>query len=88
MLNCCINKNYVLLLAGSKHLRLLLSFSVGGMLGDVFLHVLPEVWMSSRGMYHNIRALLLYVNQILFICFLKTDMETGCVTAGGCWLAC
>lgn len=33
---------------GSKHLRLLLSFSVGGMLGDVFLHVLPEVWISSK----------------------------------------
>ncbi|XP_001949211.1 zinc transporter ZIP13 homolog [Acyrthosiphon pisum] len=32
---------------GSKHLRLLLSFSVGGMLGDVFLHVLPEVWSSK-----------------------------------------
>jgi len=40
-------------LAGSKHLRLLLSFSVGGMLGDVFLHVLPEVWISSKGMFHN-----------------------------------
>lgn len=38
-------------LAGSKHLRLLLSFSVGGMLGDVFLHVLPEVWIASKGMF-------------------------------------
>lgn len=46
----------IFFLAGSKHLRLLLSFSVGGMLGDVFLHVLPEVWMdttSSKGKYHN-----------------------------------
>jgi len=27
------------------HLRLLLSFSVGGLFGDVFLHLLPEAWM-------------------------------------------
>ncbi|VVC39235.1 Zinc/iron permease [Cinara cedri] len=38
---------------GSKHLRLLLSFSVGGMLGDVFLHVLPEVWMASKDRHGN-----------------------------------
>jgi len=38
---------------GSKHLRLLLSFSVGGMLGDVFLHVLPEVWISSKDRHGN-----------------------------------
>ncbi|GFT14202.1 zinc transporter ZIP13 [Nephila pilipes] len=29
---------------GSKFLRLLLSFAVGGLLGDVFLHILPEAW--------------------------------------------
>ncbi|XP_035219161.1 zinc transporter ZIP13-like [Stegodyphus dumicola] len=29
---------------GSKLLRLLLSFAVGGLLGDVFLHLLPEAW--------------------------------------------
>lgn len=28
----------------SKLLRLLLSFAVGGLLGDVFLHLLPEAW--------------------------------------------
>ena len=27
------------------HLKLLLSFAVGGLLGDVFLHLLPESWM-------------------------------------------
>jgi len=46
---------FVLFSAGSKHLRLLLSFSVGSMLGDVFLHILPEVWIASKnGMFHNI----------------------------------
>ncbi|XP_050437114.1 zinc transporter ZIP13 homolog [Adelges cooleyi] len=41
--------------SGSKNLRLLLSFSVGGMLGDVFLHVLPEVWkeVSSQDKHHD-----------------------------------
>ncbi|GIY65890.1 zinc transporter ZIP13 [Caerostris extrusa] len=29
---------------GNKLLRLLLSFAVGGLLGDVFLHLLPEAW--------------------------------------------
>lgn len=46
------NQKNFLFVDGSKHLRLLLSFSVGGMLGDVFLHVLPEVWLSSKGMFH------------------------------------
>lgn len=27
------------------HLKILLSFSVGGLFGDVFLHLLPEAWM-------------------------------------------
>ncbi|GIX73113.1 zinc transporter ZIP13 [Caerostris darwini] len=30
--------------SGNKLLRLLLSFAVGGLLGDVFLHLLPEAW--------------------------------------------
>ncbi|CAM1306935.1 SLC39A13 (predicted) [Pycnogonum litorale] len=30
--------------AGARSLRLLLSFAVGGLLGDVFLHLLPESW--------------------------------------------
>ncbi|XP_065214234.1 zinc transporter ZIP13 homolog [Planococcus citri] len=29
---------------GAKTLRVLLSFAVGGLLGDVFLHLLPEAW--------------------------------------------
>lgn len=30
--------------AGARTLRVLLSFAVGGLLGDVFLHLLPEAW--------------------------------------------
>ena len=30
--------------AANEKLKLLLSFAVGGLLGDVFLHLLPEAW--------------------------------------------
>lgn len=33
--------------AESKSLKVLLSFAVGGLLGDVFLHLLPEAWSSD-----------------------------------------
>ena len=35
-------------LVSEAHLKLLLSFAVGGLLGDVFLHLLPEAWMYSK----------------------------------------
>jgi hypothetical protein len=63
----------------------LLSFSVGGMLGDVFLHVLPEVWISSKGMFKNICLILLFDNHILFVYVLKIGMVTGYGMAGGFW---
>lgn len=30
----------------AKTLKILLSFAVGGLLGDVFLHLLPEAWAN------------------------------------------
>lgn len=33
--------------AGSSTLKLLLSFAVGGLLGDIFLHLLPEAWAND-----------------------------------------
>lgn len=33
--------------AGAASLRVLLSFAVGGLLGDVFLHTLPEAWEND-----------------------------------------
>ncbi|KAL4232129.1 hypothetical protein ACF0H5_009704 [Mactra antiquata] len=38
--------NFVL--AGASLLKLLLSFAVGGLLGDVFLHLLPEAWAHIK----------------------------------------
>uniref|UniRef100_A0A3Q0RBK3 Zinc transporter ZIP13 n=1 Tax=Amphilophus citrinellus TaxID=61819 RepID=A0A3Q0RBK3_AMPCI len=35
--------------AGCHKLKQLLSFAIGGLLGDVFLHLLPEAWELSAG---------------------------------------
>lgn len=35
--------------AGSQRLKQLLSFAIGGLLGDVFLHLLPEAWALCAG---------------------------------------
>ncbi|KAJ7995013.1 hypothetical protein DPEC_G00255500 [Dallia pectoralis] len=37
--------------AGCQRLKQLLSFAIGGLLGDVFLHLLPEAWSHSYS--HN-----------------------------------
>lgn len=41
------------LVAGARRLKQLLSFALGGLLGNVFLHLLPEAWAytcsASRG---------------------------------------
>ena len=39
------NKLFRIIFAvAGQRLKLLLSFAVGGLLGDVFLHLLPEAW--------------------------------------------
>jgi zinc transporter ZupT len=38
---------FLFLAADSKFLKTLLSFAVGGLLGDVFLHLLPEAWEND-----------------------------------------
>lgn len=32
---------------GGQKLKQLLSFAIGGLLGDVFLHLLPEAWAKA-----------------------------------------
>ncbi|XP_061194541.1 zinc transporter ZIP13-like [Saccostrea echinata] len=40
--------------AAANKLKLLLSFAVGGLLGDVFLHLLPEAWAAvDKGGHHD-----------------------------------
>lgn len=35
-------------------MRLMLAFAVGGLLGDVFLHLLPEAWSKSHNLTDNL----------------------------------
>ena len=39
---------FIIFVAANGRLKLLLSFAVGGLLGDVFLHLLPEAWAHLR----------------------------------------
>ncbi|XP_074640924.1 zinc transporter ZIP13-like isoform X2 [Tubulanus polymorphus] len=41
----CEEDTSSILLAAASQLKLLLSFAVGSLLGDVFLHLLPEAWL-------------------------------------------
>lgn len=47
----CLCSDVALFAAGCQKLKRLLSFAIGGLLGDVFLHLLPEAWAytSSPG---------------------------------------
>ena len=36
------------LAGGASKLRMFLAFAVGSLLGDVFLHLLPEAWRKSK----------------------------------------
>ena len=48
----------------NEKLKLLLSFAVGGLLGDVFLHLLPEAWAHvDKCMYADCR-----INKIMQYC--------------------
>ena len=38
----------------SKHLKLVLSFAVGCLLGDVFFHMLPEVWRAQTPLWSGL----------------------------------
>ena len=46
----------------SQRLQLLLSYAVGGLLGDVFLHLLPEAWMYlGKGSMPKLYTILMIV---------------------------
>lgn len=42
----------VYFLDGHQSLCLLLSFAVGSLIGDVFLHLLPTVWADTQGYFY------------------------------------
>lgn len=46
---------FLCVVGGRNGLQLLLSFAVGGLLGDVFLHLLPEAWsMAMEGVHPTV----------------------------------
>ncbi|XP_018618659.1 zinc transporter ZIP13 isoform X2 [Scleropages formosus] len=58
--------------AGCQKLKQLLSFAIGGLLGDVFLHLLPEAWAYScspeRGhRHHRTQGLWVIVGMFSFL---------------------
>ncbi|VDM40753.1 unnamed protein product [Toxocara canis] len=59
---------------GRRNLNLLLSFAVGSLLGDVFLHLLPEVWVGYQG---SMLSVGLWTAGGLLLCFL---IEKCCST--------
>lgn len=58
---------YIAILGENKLLRLLLSFAVGGLLGDVFLHLLPEAWNHIE--YRKLLLIDILLMLFMFISF-------------------
>ncbi|XP_048887467.1 zinc transporter ZIP13 [Brienomyrus brachyistius] len=68
--------------AGCQKLKQLLSFAVGGLLGDVFLHLLPEAWAYSCStdgghQYHKIQGLWVIVGMLSFLVLEKMFPDEG-----------
>lgn len=52
-------------LAGSHRLKQLLSFAIGGLLGNVFLHLLPEAWAYTCSATTGMRVLCAWKQFVL-----------------------
>uniref|UniRef100_A0A1A9V3F4 Uncharacterized protein n=1 Tax=Glossina austeni TaxID=7395 RepID=A0A1A9V3F4_GLOAU len=86
----------------SKFLKVLLSFAVGGLLGDVFLHLLPEAWegdnqFTSEGHQPPLRSGLWVLSGILIFTVVEkvfsgytnadeTNPQPKCVEIANCLL--
>ncbi|XP_034486138.1 zinc transporter ZIP13 homolog [Drosophila innubila] len=84
----------------SKFLRVLLSFAVGGLLGDVFLHLLPEAWEGDNqnsdghpslrsGMWVLSGILIFTIVEKIFSGYTSADEENPqpkCVEIANCLL--
>lgn len=56
---------------GEKRLRLLLSFAVGGLMGDVFLHLLPEALRRTRDEQDQVCVGLWVIGGVMFFTMLE-----------------
>ncbi|XP_072321236.1 zinc transporter ZIP13 isoform X2 [Eucyclogobius newberryi] len=75
--------------AGSQRLKQLLSFAIGGLLGDVFLHLLPEAWALcdssvSKQNHYTTQGLWVIAGLLAFLLFEKMfpdeDKQEGATT--------
>ncbi|KAG5264166.1 hypothetical protein AALO_G00272870 [Alosa alosa] len=81
--------------AGSQKLKRLLSFAIGGLLGDVFLHLLPEAWAQTctpegaHEQHYRSQGLWVLLGLLSFLLLEKmfpdedTPNETATVTTSG-----
>lgn len=51
--------------AGSHRLKQLLSFAIGGLLGNVFLHLLPEAWAYTCSATTGMKVLCVWKQSVL-----------------------
>ncbi|XP_071494966.1 zinc transporter ZIP13-like [Diadema antillarum] len=66
--------------AGAAKFNCILSFAVGGLLGDVFLHLLPEAWahISANDYHgHTVIGLWILVGMLVFLSLEKIFGENG-----------
>ncbi|XP_037088447.1 zinc transporter ZIP13-like, partial [Pollicipes pollicipes] len=56
---------------GERRLRLLLSFAIGGLVGDVFLHLLPEAMRHAHSEAEQIRVGLWVIAGVFFFVLLE-----------------
>lgn len=70
----------------ADHLKLLLSFAVGGLLGDVFLHLLPEAWghVHDDGDLHTNHFYIGFWVLTGIFCFLTLEKVFGENEDGNC----
>lgn len=80
----------------SKSLKIMLSFAVGGLLGDVFLHLLPEAWNSDAsdgphsmrsGLWVLAGILIFTIVEKIFSDFVNpddSDPKPRCVNIANC----
>ncbi|KAG5848661.1 hypothetical protein ANANG_G00101190 [Anguilla anguilla] len=83
--------------AGCRRLKQLLSFAIGGLLGDVFLHLLPEAWAYSckpggSHQHHKTQGLWVILGMLSFLILEKMfpdedsqdDARTQCSSISAC----
>lgn len=69
----------------TSNMKLVLSFAVGGLLGDVFLHLLPESWGNASGQTSMVSGVWVLIGVFTFLMVekLAACSSTGQTCCGG-----